>query len=115
MTDAELNAAVAKALGWTPSDIPLSEVARFFGCEEWRTTDGALVSRRLPLWATSLDACFRDLVPEARGRGYFLGVDCFDTLGFCAPFFHAGVTDNSTIAETPSRALCLAWLKTKEA
>lgn len=114
MTDAEINEAVARALGW-----------EFVGpCNEdecpgvWKTPLGAVHLAGYYGPAQSLDACFRDLVPEAQARGLSLSMlddhEIHPPQCFMMTFANTwgGVCGMAKDA-SPSRALCLAWLKTK--
>lgn len=118
MTDAEINEAVARALGLPgvktyATGIVYVDITDPAFTEFDRQQTGA--RQRAVNWAQSLDACFRDLVPEAAARGLTLWVGASsggwtDAPGWVARFDFPPRFGRDA---SPSRALCLAWLKTK--
>lgn len=75
------------------------------------TDDGLLRN-----WAQSMmDACLRDLVPEALKRGWWLLVMGADDGGFRVAFRGVNVDrERYDIDGSASLALCVAWLETLE-
>lgn len=97
MKDGELNHAIAAGLGM--------KLAPSCDCH---TEDGLLRN-----WAQSMDACLRDLVPEAMARGWWLLIMGADDGGFRVAF--RGADDDCeryAIDDSACRATCLAWLGT---
>lgn len=120
MTDAEINEAVARALGTVCTNPNGHVCSADFIIEDGRVRGYVDGSFEVMDWATSLDACFRDLVPEAEERGWTLTItrDSFEGLSSWGVDFDDEVGPGGIEgagSESPSRALCLAWLKTKEA
>ena len=61
MTDNELRIRLATALGWRPLEV----------AGQWHITrEYGGKSEFMPSWATSLDACMRDLLPACQEVGY---------------------------------------------
>ncbi|MBI5289935.1 MAG: hypothetical protein HY873_13260 [Chloroflexi bacterium] len=117
MTNAELNEAIAKALGWEMHpDMdgafwhPPSE-------EEHISGDYCCWSRADLPWATSVDACLRDLLPAVRAKYPKAEWEFFQHIkhgaqswaAVCHPY--AAVNDGVR-RDDPSlaRAICLAFL-----
>lgn len=99
MTDVELNRAVAAALGM--------RLAPSCDCH---TDDGLLRN-----WAQTVDSCLRDLVPEALGRGWWVLVMGADDGSFRVSFHgRDSACERSAIDESAARALCRAWLGTRQ-
>jgi hypothetical protein len=120
VSDDDLNLAVALALG---KDICLDPQCS--GCDSWGfVRDGKLESQNLLCgspWATSADACFRDLIPDAVNRGCSWQMQSLSGhVGFVRFVFMlselSGLTYNERIRDaidTVPRAICLAWLKSR--
>lgn len=133
-TDTEINERVALALGWRR----VAKGECFSTCA-WESPEqnshnhrnhyeaGAVDKVEPPNpgwrgagWAFSVDACVRDLVPEARSRGWCLSMeDEGDT--FHVYFARSRNDPEERTGSTPTfgdsvlaRAICLAWLKTRE-
>ena len=120
MTNDELNERIALALG-------LKLITMLPGQPKAVAPRGPngepLPWRMAPDWATSVDACLRDLLPVMRAKvpgelGLLqYGEACWNAGYYSA--WHHGQADRSVFreaeADTPARALCLLFLAVMEA
>lgn len=111
MTNAELNLAIAKALGVEVLHACTAMGHENSGCTLFRTPDGFGEHGN---WATSALAALRDLVTEAEGRGYEFTLETSPDADPFVTFYREGAPSrwcDATDPEVP-RAICIAWLKT---
>lgn len=123
MTNSEINLAIAKVL-----DLSVCEDPDCSGCDARAFMVLGMAMRTvahghqesLP-WATSADACFRDLIPEAESRGCTWQIQSISghhssaRAVFLLPE-SSGLTYNQRIRDAIDlvpRAICLAWLGSK--
>ena len=119
MTNSEVNETIARALGF----LDVTQALCFMG-------DGVYVENQLNAydrtitgcyrdyrsWTGSTDACFRDLVPHANARGWFLRTSQLPNGEHRAAFEKSDGTDMRGFScESLSRSIAYAFVETLHA